>query len=269
MNPIRIRFFLSSLLLIVAGCSPNSIQLVDLHIHLKGDLTLEEAMKKSEKEGIKYGIAINCGVGFPVQTDAQADSFLQVMQQYPGFYVGMQAEGREWVRLFSEETLAKFDYVFTDAMTFTDAKGRRNRIWIPEETWIDDEEVFMEYLVQTIESILNHEPINIYVNPTYLPEALAGRYDELWTPGRMNRVIEAARKNKVAIEINNRFKIPSAKFIQRAQKAGIRFTMGTNNVDKNFDGSGYTREMIKTCKLSKDDFWLPEKKNANTGSIVP
>jgi len=31
-------------------------------------------------------------------------------------------------------------------MTFTDAKGRRNRIWIKEETWIDNEEEFMNYL---------------------------------------------------------------------------------------------------------------------------
>jgi len=32
-----------------------------------------------------------------------------------------------------EEAIEKFDYVFTDAMTFTDEKGRRNRIWIKKK----------------------------------------------------------------------------------------------------------------------------------------
>jgi histidinol phosphatase-like PHP family hydrolase len=172
----------------------------------------------------------------------------------------MQAEGREWVKLFSKESIKKFDYVFTDAMTFTDSKGRRNRIWIKEETWIDNEEQFMDNLVKTIVKIMTEEPINIYVNPTFLPEQMAGRYDFFWTEGRMNSVIEAARKNGIAIEINNRFKIPSEKFIKKARLAGVKFTVGTNNADFNFSEAPYAREMIKKCGLKESDFYLPVKK---------
>ncbi|HQK71281.1 MAG TPA: hypothetical protein PL101_09245, partial [Bacteroidales bacterium] len=139
--------------------------LIDLHVHIKEDFTIEKALQKSREEHIQYGIAINCGVGFPVQSDRQVDSFLLEMKKYPEFFVGMQAEGREWVKLFSKEAIAKFDYVFTDGMTFFDSKGRRNRIWLKEETWIEDEQKFMDYLVRTIVKILNEEPINIYVNP--------------------------------------------------------------------------------------------------------
>lgn len=259
---MKIFFYLFVACCFVA-CQPEKIELVDLHIHLKGDLSVEEAIKKSEAEKIPYGIAVNCGLGFPVQTDAQVDSFRQYMSQYPQFYVGMQAEGREWLHLFSPEAIAKFDYVFTDAMTFTDAKGRRNRIWIVEETYIDDEEEFMEYLVTTAAGIIATEPIDIYVNPTYLPEQMADRYDSFWTIERMDKVINAAKEAGVAIEINNRFRIPSETFIKRAKAAGIKFTMGTNNIDKNFDGSGYTREMIKACGLTQNDFWLPEKQSYN------
>ena len=45
--------------------------------------------------------------------------------------------------------------------------------------------------------------------PTFLPAAIAPRYDALWTEARMNRVIDAAVKNGVAIEIGARYKIPS------------------------------------------------------------
>ncbi len=99
------------------------------------------------------------------------------MKNYPQFFSAMQAEGREWVNIFSRESMNKFDYVFTDAMTFTDEKGRRNRIWIKDETWIDDEEQFMDHLVNTIVKIMNEEPIDVYVNSTFLPAQMAARYD--------------------------------------------------------------------------------------------
>ncbi len=235
-------------------------QLVDLHVHLKGGFTIDDAIKKSNAEGIRYGIVINCGVGFPVHKDAQIDSVLNEMKKYPQFYKGMQAEGREWVHTFSKESIKKFDYVFTDAMTFTDEKGRRNRIWIKDETWVDNEEQFMEYLVNTIVKIFNNEPINIYVNPTFLPAQMQDRYDSFWTPARMDRVIKAAKKNNIAIEINNRYRIPSATFISRAKKAGLKFTIGTNNMDSNFSRADYAVEMINKCGLTEKDFYLPKKK---------
>jgi hypothetical protein len=239
----------------------NNFPLTDLHVHIKGKLTIQDLAAKSKAEGIQYGIAVNCGVGFPVHKDSQIDSVLAIFKGYPQFYVAMQAEGREWVNTFSKESRDKFDYVFTDCMTFTDEKGRRNRIWMKDETWIDDEEKFMDYLVNTLVKILNTEPINIYVNSTYLPEQMAGRYDHFWTTERMDKVIKALKDNKIAVEINNRFKIPSAAFIKKAKLAGVKFTVGTNNADENFTGAQYAIDMIKLCSLTESDFYLPVKKN--------
>lgn len=237
--------------------------LTDLHVHCKGGFTLDDAVKKSKAENIQYGVVTNVGIGFPVHSDIQIDSVVKSMENYKQFYMGMQAEGREWLNNFSKTSIAKFDYVFTDGMTFTDAKGRRNRIWMKEETWIDNEQQFMDYLVATIEKILNTEPINIYVNPTYLPEQMAARYDSFWTPERMDRVINAAKTHHIAIEINNRFKIPSLAFIERAKKAGVKFTIGTNNADSNFGGAAYALEIIEKAKLTPADFWLPVNKRLN------
>jgi hypothetical protein len=246
---------------IIAGCRQTAkFPVTDLHIHIKGGFTLEDAVRKSEAENIQYGIVVNCGLGFPVQNDSQVDSFLLIMDDYPNFYRGMQAEGREWVNLFSKESIEKFDYVFTDAMTFTDEKGRRNRIWQPDETFIDNEEEFMNYLVKTLVTILNTEPIDIYVNATFLPSQMDDRYDLFWTEKRMDEVINALVTNNIAMEINNRFEIPSAAFIKRAKKAGVKFTVGTNNTDANFSGAGYALDMIKECNLTESDFWLPARK---------
>lgn len=255
--PLIVIFFL----LFIFGCKNDKItQITDLHVHLKGGFEIEDAVMKSKNENIEYGIATNCGLGFPVHNDWQIDSVLLTFKDYPQFFIGMQAEGREWLNIFSRESINKFDYVFTDAMTFTDAEGRRNRIWLKDETWIDDEEEFMDYLVNTIVDIISTEPIDIYVNATFLPEQMSDRYDSFWTEERMDKVINAARENNVAIEISNRYKIPSVNFIARAKKAGVKFTVGTNNMDANFSGAEYALEVIEKCKLTKSDIFEPVKK---------
>ena len=236
----------------------QNFPVVDYHVHLKGGLTLEEALKESRRLGIQYGIAINGGLGFPVTNDAAAEEFLHRMKGQP-IFVALQGEGREWVKLFSKETVAKFDYVFTDAMTFTDDSGKRMRIWIKEEVGeIKDKERFMDMYVNRILGVLNHEPIDIHANPTVLPDVLAADYDQLWTPERMQTVIDAAKRNDVAIEINNRYRVPSPAFIKTAKKAGAKFSFGTNNGDKNLGRMEYGVEMVKECGLTWQDIFLPK-----------
>ena len=235
----------------------DNFPIVDFHVHLKGDLTLEGALAESRKTGIYYGIAPNCGVGFPITNDAGIDEFLKQHQGQPVF-LGMQAEGREWVKLFSKQAISKFDYVFTDAMTFTDDRGKRVRLWINQEVEIPDKQAFMEMYIDRILGVLNNEPIDIYVNPTFLPDCVASEYDQLWTPERMQRVIDAARKNSVAIEINNRYRIPSAAFIKRAKAAGIKFSMGTNNTDSNLGHLEYSLDMVRECGLTWKDMFMPK-----------
>ncbi len=139
----------------------SGFPLVDFHIHLKGGLTIDEVVENSQKTGINYGVVPNCGLHFPVTNDSSLYAYIDKVSGSPTFK-GMQAEGREWITLFSPEAIAKFDYVFTDAMTFTDSNGRRNRIWIPEEVWVDDKEQFMDDLVGKIEAIFSQEPVGYF-----------------------------------------------------------------------------------------------------------
>lgn len=236
----------------------KNFPLVDYHVHLKEGLTLEEALENSLRLGIQYGIALNCGVGFPATTDADAEAFLQSLQGQPVFSA-VQAEGREWVTMFSRETLAKFDYVFTDAMTFTDDSGKRMRLWIPEEVGeIPNAERFMDMYVNRILGVLNDEPIDIFVNPTFLPEVIAADYDRLWTPERMQQVIAAAVENDIAIEINNRYRLPSAAFLRAAKEAGAKFSFGTNNSGRELGRLEYCVEMVKECGLRWQDIFVPK-----------
>lgn len=233
-----------------------NIPVVDYHAHLKGGLTLDQALANSRRVGIGYGIAINCGLSFPVHDDASVRGYLESMKGQP-CYVAMQAEGREWRTLVSPESVARFDYVFTDAMTFTDDSGKRMRIWIAEEIGvIPDKQAFMEMYVKRIEGVMR-EPIDIYANATYLPDQIAADYDTLWTQPRMQRVIDAALRNDVAIEINNRRKIPSAAFLKMAKAAGCKFSFGTNNAEAELGRLEYPMQMVKECGLVWQDIFVP------------
>lgn len=242
----------------ILDLNAKNFPIVDFHVHLKGGLTLAEALEKSREVGINYGIAVNCGLGFPVTNDFGANAFFEKLKGKPVF-AGMQAEGREWTRLFSEEVIERFDYVFTDALTFTDDQGKRVRLWMPEEVEISDEQAFMDMYVRKIVEILENEPIDVFVNPTFLPEQISDEYDHLWTPERMQCVIDAAVANDIAIEINARYRIPSERFISRAKASGAKFTFGTNNGGAELGRLEYCLEIKRECNLSADDMWMPNK----------
>jgi hypothetical protein len=237
--------------------SGQAFPLVDFHVHLKDGWTLEEALQNSRSLGIQYGIAANCGMGFPISDEKGALEFLASMKNKPVF-AAMQGEGREWVKTFSPEVISQFDYVITDSMTFTDDRGKRMRIWLDDEVGeIPDKQQFMNVIVDRTVGVLNSEPIDIYVNPTFLPTAIAADYDELWTQERMAKVIEAARKNRVAIEINSRFRIPSPQFIKLAKQAGLRFAFGTNNENRRIGRLKYCLDMVDECGLEPQHMFMP------------
>jgi hypothetical protein len=98
-------------------------------------------------------------------------------------------------------------------MTIVDDQGRRMRLWFTNEVpEIKDPEAFMEMLVDRTVKILNTEPVNVYVSPTFLPAAIAADYDRLWTEERMQKVVAVASRRPIAIEINSRLRLPRVPF---------------------------------------------------------
>lgn len=243
----------------VVDLSSQNFPLIDFHTHLKGGITREEALAHARSNGFNYGIAVNCGLKMGFESDEELEAYLDTFQPTPFAWHAMQAEGREWLELFSEENRDRFDYVFTDAMTWTNNRGVRQRLWMPEETDVGDPQDFMDQLVDNIVKVVSTEPIDIHVNPTYLPAEIADQYDALWTEERIDRVVKALAESGVALEINNRFHIPSATIIKAAKAAGVKFTFGTNNGGANDLGRmEYGIEMIGECGLTPQDMWFPE-----------
>ena len=245
---------------------------IDYHVHLKGDLTKEMAHAMSMNYGINYGVAPNAGeggVGRMLADDAEVHAYHDEISGEP-FLFGVQGEGRRWTQTFSQEALGIFEYLFTDAMTIVDHKGRLSRIYRPEEVFFDgiSTQAYMDHLVDQTVLILTNEPADIYANPTFLPDALQGDYDRLWTPDRVDRVLDVLEKYHIALEINPRYRIPSFDIIRRAKERGIKFTFGTNNVDSRFGRLEYALEAVEACGLTPDDIWFPSMSIRSSRPVV-
>ena len=168
----------------------------DYHVHVKGDLTLDEALRRSRESGITYGIAVNGGVGSRSTAtrassrfcgDARQAGLRRVPGRGPRVGRALQPEGARTVRL---------------RLHRRDDLERRQRqadaaLDSPTRWAIADPEAFMDALVDRATRIFADEPIDLYVNPTYVPDQLAAHYDRLWTPARMKRIVDGLAANGI------------------------------------------------------------------------
>lgn len=234
---------------------------IDYHVHLKGGLTKEMAHAMSMNYGINYGVAPNAGeggVGRMLADDDEVYEYFDEVKPLP-FLCGVQGEGRKWTQTFSQEALGVFDYLFTDAMTIIDHKGRNSRIYRPEEVRLDglSKDKYMERIVDQTVLILTNEPADFFANPTYIPDDMNPDYASYWTDERVDRVLDVLVENNIALEINPRYLIPSLDVIRKAKARGIKFVFGTNNVDANFGKLEYCIKAINECGITADDLWFP------------
>ena len=234
---------------------------IDWHVHLKGGLTAEMAHAMSMNYGINYGVAPNAGaggVGRMLSNDEEVYEYFDEVKDMP-FLRGVQGEGRKWTADFSSEALGTFDYLFTDAKTIVDQKVRIARIYRNEEVRPEglSDQKYMDLIVDQTVKILTNEPADIFANAFFLPDFLNDRFDQMWTPERVAKVLDVMQENGIALEISARYLIPNEYIIREAKKRGIKFTYGTNNVDANFGRLEYSIDMTKKCGLTADDMWFP------------
>jgi len=246
---------------IVNGTEPPPITMIDCHVHLRGGMTVEKAIKRQAATGIKIGVLKNIGKGWPIETDEQLRKFLDEVKGKP-LYVGLQVNDRDWHTKHAPELLKRLDSVLGDTMIMPmpDDDSEPVKLWKADTYKIDDPEAWMKRYMKHNLRVLA-EPITILANPTYLPPAVAKKYDQLWTDQRMRRIIQAAIDNNVALEINASSKLPSDRFIALAKKMGAKFSFGTNNFDDRPIDMARCFEAIDRHGLTKDDLYVPAPKD--------
>ena len=233
--------------------------LVDYHVHLDNS-TIDKALELSKQRGVKFGIVEHAGTKenvYPtvLSNDAELDAYLAMLDG-KGVYRGVQAEWTDWMGCFSKDTLAKLDYVITDTMTFPGKDGRRMKLWEKDADYGTPQD-FMDRYVDWHLEILQNEPIDILVNVSWLPGSMATEYDKWWTDQRIARVIDAAVKQRVAIEISSSFKLPGMRFLEAAKSAGLKFCFGSNGRYPKMGLLDWSIETARKLNLTAQHMFTP------------
>jgi len=232
----------------------RNFPVVDYHVHWPASLGLEAAVEKALAYGFEFGIATH------ETRDEQVKALFKNSFTLPQLFYPLQGEGREWPETLSKESYEMFDYVFTDALTFNDHKGRLTYLWIDRFVIMDiPEQEYMDMIMDRTLKIINEEPIDFFASPTRLSPAMMKDYDKYWTDTRVAQLINALKKNNVALEINSFTGVPSAKIIKAAKAAGVKFTLGTNNERvEELNRLEYSLRMVEECGLTIEDMWFPK-----------
>jgi len=120
--------------------------------------------------------------------------------------------------MFSRETVGLFDYVMTDSMTWTDNRGSGCGYGYPTK-WVQSQTAGIHGHARGPGRRHSGEGAGGHLCEPDLPAgSLAKQYETLWTEERRKKVIGAAARNGVAIEINDRYHLPSPSFIKMAKE---------------------------------------------------
>lgn len=231
--------------------------LIDLHVHLTNEFTIDKVMEIAKARNVKFGIVDHPAV-WAIRDDADLKRYIDKLRKYP-VSIGLQPLELGWSKRFSPELLSKIDYILMDPQRVQMKNGETLQIW-EFNTYVENTDEFMErYMAHTMD-ILNNEPINIFGWPLFLPVCIARDYYTLWTDERMQQIISAARKRNIAIEINDMAHTPHDKFILMAKKAGLKFTFGSDSRNPNAGRLVYCKAVAKKCNLKKEDFYIPVSK---------
>jgi len=235
----------------------------DLHVHLDNS-TIDKVLELPRQRGLKLGIVEHAGTkenqyATLLTNDTELGRYLAMLEGKPVFK-GIQAEWTDWMTCFSPEALAQLDYVLTDAMTFPGKDGRRVKLWAPDSPQhvdLSDKQAFMDRFVEWHVEIMTREPIDILANLTWLPAGMLEQWELYWTPPRMTKIINAALKYGIALEISSSYTLPKLPFLKLAKKAGATFSFGSNGRYPNMGKLDYSFEMARQLDLKPADLFTP------------
>ncbi len=239
-----------------------SLELCDYHIHLRGGMDAAMAHERAKITGVRSGVLENVGREWQINTNEKLSAFIASVEEYNATLpedervkIGVQVNDRNWYEVIDPDVYARLDFVLADTMIMGQRPdGSDERLWqLPKDYDVDQNEWFERYYKHCLE--VASEPIDVLANPTYLPEFIADRYDELWTRLRMAILIQTAIDGNVALEIQAESEFPKPSFIALALQMGAKISFGSNNFDPKLKKTDTWKRSFDEFNFTKDQLW--------------
>jgi len=212
----------------------NHFAFIDIGIEADGEFELDSALQQFYATGINLGIVAHDSI---FNDEASVSAFTTMYGEYPVF-LGLEIDPGK-VKEIPLEKRTHFDYVIGKINPAQKFKGSQA-----------DMDSYVKLVVET----LNKKSIDIWSSAGLLP---VDNSAALWTKDHMLKVIEAAKLNNVAIEIDNQHRSPSMDFLKLAKEKGCHFANGGIYVNNQMNEPVYFLEVIEQCKLDYKDVYIP------------
>ena len=196
----------------------DNFPLVDLRaLEARDAGRLEAALGATRGGALFVGVTASAGKARAVKDDAGVDA---LVRRFGGksLFLGLRADERGWASAITPKALARLDFVLLDGETLLAA--------LPRTTASTDPQAYGDAVLAATVSAIAQEPVDIYGAPLFLPAAIAGQRDAIWSDARQQAVIDAAVRHRVAVEINGARQLPGEAFVRKAKAAGAKFTFG-------------------------------------------
>lgn len=212
----------------------NQYAFADLGVGMLNSFDADDAMQFMFRTGINLGMTVPSDASY---LSARVDQY----HRYPVF-VGLRINDIGSMESIPLSVLDRVDYTIASVETASDS--------------VADTQQYMDLYVARVIRFLN-SGVDIWSKATELPDSLMPHYDSLWTPERMESVVQAAAKSGTAVEINNSLRLPSLAFIKKAREHGCQFTFSGIYGDAPMGNLDYVFEVIEMDSLDYRDIYMP------------
>jgi histidinol phosphatase-like PHP family hydrolase len=247
------------------------MQLYDLHTHTNlsdGQFPVQDLVEVEQSQGHILGVSDHffCN-GIFTMNDVK--NYFEVLKQYP-VYRGAEMNMEQRFNL-PDELDDEMDYVIASVHNMPDGRGgfiplgqylsKRSGMLVDyEKNYSSDmNRYYMAYIIQMIEKTFSTQRVDILGHATVMPT-----YDELQGTGFLvqweDAVIDLCKKYGVAMEISGLWRAPRVEMIQRARKAGVKLSMGSDcHTRLQIGNLQYVEQVIEELGLQQEDFFAPKR----------
>lgn len=255
----------------------NYFTIFDLHTHTcfsDGRLTPWEVLEVAREKGYVVGIADHCGRGrFQLSTNRRFDDYLEALGRLPVLRSAELDLGNRGS--VTPDRLARCDYLIAGVHSLgaigedIDGGGRRLDFFDPGAEPGDPGEIVERILTEIDDGARRHR-FQVLAHPGLLPLGLRPRSSEILDERWDERLIALALEHGFALEISSRWELPGKGLIEKARRAGVRFSLGSDGHNRErMCRLDYSLAMLEECRIGSDGLLMPGLPQSPDGSLIP
>lgn len=210
---------------------------------LRNDDDVLRYLDDAARLGLRVGLEYDLGVAPPLR---------QSTRESLHYMIGAVHQirlGGEWIRFDEAGRFMKGllgDAPYSEASRFADEELRRR---------------ILDRTLQVVRDGINEVGIDILGHPTFSPLGALGDPEEMFPVEWQERLIELCVQSRVAIEVNEAYRVPHQAFLVRARLRGALFSVGTDTHGE-VGPLDRTEAMIRDAGLSEERFLRGERVRA-------